>query len=538
MSMDHSFIIQLRWVFPVLGLALLFFRFSMRLRAEQAIERNFAKWTWALGGVYFGVAAIAKWSQFRALVLNSQDFWLFEDMLKQMGQGAPFLTRFAPQALGFVQHGVIHPTFILYFALPWAAILGSTGTALLFGPGVLAAAGVTLAFLARARWGAVAAWCLGAAFLFSSQAGKILTYDVHPEAAYPLLILGAAWILSSTEDLPRRRRLAGVTALVFFAGMSIKEDAFLVFGPLALWYGGRHRFKNFAWVPALAVVLGLAFQFHAISQWKNHLWGPELWAGQPIVVPVGADFLKGMAWDSMRSVFRALQLMIASQGGVGGASSAILHFFLSRPFLSLVLWVPWVVRFPGFWFCIAPLALAHAILGGLRASLILYYSAPFLGVFVFWALRERKPSNNKALWALGVSLFVGSGGPEIYFRSPLASELAQGVAKLEPCLLSKSGNALFQNGIVTTPFLGLVSRDSVATDRVPSDNSPFWNRVDHVLFAPDWPRWETSAQDLERLRLRVTRGSEWIRMEAEGSGCIEVAKAKPGRVQLFVRKPH
>ncbi len=544
MSLDHAFVFRFRWVFWALGAALILALVpKLRPRAlpdwEARVERRFLAWTGGMAAIYFLIASLAKFSQLRALVLNSQDFWLFEDMLRQMGQGAPFVTRFAPQALGFLQHGVIHPTFILFFALPLAAMIGTTGAALLFGPLCLAAAGAMVSVLARPRWGAVAAWCLGASFFALSQVGKILMYDMHPEAAYPLLAILAGWMITRSEDPVRRRKRVGLTALIFLVGMSIKEDALLVFGPIAVWSGARSRFKHLSWVPLVAVLFGLAFQFHAIGQWKSHHWGPEEWMGLPLFVPQGADFLQGVAWDSPTGVLHAIQGVISSQGGIEGAGLRVLQFLLSRPFLSLILWVPWVVRFPGFWFCLAPVALAHAVLGGLRASLIAYYSAPFLGILVYWALLQERvvPSRKKAIWALGFALLVGSGAPEVWFRSPLAGEVAQEVARLKPCLGSESGAALFQQGIVTPALLGEVPREGVLTDRVPPEGSPFWGHVDHVLFTPDWPRWETSAQDLERLRQRLLRGSEWIRMEASGSSCVEILKNRPGKVQLFVRKP-
>src|SRR4051794_11591333 len=87
---------------------------ALRTRLESSREwagSRYRSGLWVLFLVWFTLAASAKFLQLQSLELNSQDFWLFEDMLRSLRDGAFLLTRFAPQMLGPVQHGAIHTTF-------------------------------------------------------------------------------------------------------------------------------------------------------------------------------------------------------------------------------------------------------------------------------------------------------------------------------------------------------------------------------------------------------------------------------------------
>ena len=123
-------------------------------RLTSFATKYYTKILLALCGGFFFLAVLGKYSQLWTLTLNAQDFfWLFTDILEHGKRGAFFLTRFAPQSQGPVQHGVVHPMLTWgLFSLP-AWLMGSTWTALLFNPLALAGAGFLVALLSRKRWG-------------------------------------------------------------------------------------------------------------------------------------------------------------------------------------------------------------------------------------------------------------------------------------------------------------------------------------------------------------------------------------------------
>ena len=269
--------------------------------------------------IYFGFALLAKYSQYRSLALHGQDFWLFVDLLEQLKKGGVFLTRFAPQSLGFVQHGSVHPMFSWAALLPLVWIFGSITTALIFNPLMLAAAAWMIGVLAYRRAGSrpdhhrsnhrfnprsnqrsnhhrggATALLLAAAFLASTQVGKVLMYDVHPEAAYPFLTLLVLWALG-LDGSKRVRWKTLVVSTLLCAG--IKEDSFLILLPWVAWAlwtfraPTRHRQSTqfYAALVCGILVVGVALlQMFAVNQWSNGAWGPKIWEGQSVIRAAGS----------------------------------------------------------------------------------------------------------------------------------------------------------------------------------------------------------------------------------------------------------
>ncbi|RYZ89766.1 MAG: hypothetical protein EOP06_08870, partial [Proteobacteria bacterium] len=68
----------------------------------------------AIALCYFFAALACKYSQLYTHQLAGADFWLLEDMLRWMAKGQPYITRFAGQDVGPVQHGAVHAFLSMY----------------------------------------------------------------------------------------------------------------------------------------------------------------------------------------------------------------------------------------------------------------------------------------------------------------------------------------------------------------------------------------------------------------------------------------
>jgi hypothetical protein len=488
---------------------------------ESRAETHWRAALLLLCGSFCLIAYLAKLSQLNALALNSEDFWLFEDMLAQMMRGGFFLTRFAPQAIGWVQHGAVHPMLSWTLALPLAWLLGPVTAALLFGPIVMAGAGAMLALITRPRWGALGALLAATAFLASNQVGRVLMYDVHPEAAYPLFVLLWAWAAGWGDQKIRPAALCLATVLL--AG--VKEDSFVVLPPLllatALFVPARPR----KWLAASAVLCAgvCAFQFYAVHQWTSGAWGPGQWEGLPVVLPHGAELMRNRHWDTPSSAAGLLGDIVQQKGGVLGVLEAWIRFVFSRPWLSLLISAPWVIIQPAFWVSVLPLTGVYALLED-PGKFINYYSAPVLGAFWLAAVtpRQRKPSY--LLWLLCASLVLGGAGVTYSLSTRRLKEAQREVRDLISCLPPHG------SGMVSGRFLGLVPHDRVITDRVPFEKL---DSVDFYLFSTRFPSYEVPPATAAKLLDRLKQDSHWVRI---GKGCQPVSETMDSAVLLFGRR--
>jgi hypothetical protein len=481
---------------------------------------------------FFGFSLLEKYTQFWSLSLHGQDFWLFVDILEQMKQGAFFLTRFAPHEIGYVQHGAVHPMFSWGLLLPLSFLIGSAHAALVHNPLVLSLAGLMVALLTRKSWEAWGSILWTCAFLGSTQVGKVLLYEVHPESAYPFFML--LWFWSVGLDGTHRIRYWALilsTALC----MGVKEDSFLVLGPWLAWglfvlAGQQRRAVLYSLVIATAC---FGFQLYAVRNWASGHWGPHEWNGSPVLYQVSLGFFKGLHWSSLSNVKDILLQFVSDQGGGVGWAKSLFHFLLSRPWLSLLVLAPWVLFQFRFWWVSLPLIAAYSVLEGPRL-LWNYYSAPFLGLFWFSAAapdRERSGLFRVwPVWAFLASCLLGSGSIDLFFPSQKVTAIKKEVKELLPCL----GEA--HHGLVASHLLSLVPLEKVWTERVPKTPTQ-WESVDFVLFSPHMSRFELPREAAEKLYLDLKNNPAWTQLSA---GCLPVIEnietINAQGVVLFIHK--
>ncbi len=492
-------------------------------RARRVADRRFNQ---ALGMIvltFIALGWLSKFSQLITFRLNSFDFWLFEDLLHNLGQGQFFLTRFAPQSLGMVQHGVVHSTWTWALGVPLSYILGTIQAALLYGPLSLGLAGLLLGWIVRPRLGPLPALLFTGAFLVNSPVAKILNYDVHPEVAYPLTVFLWAWSIGLGDGKVR------LPALVFatLAGIGVKEDSFLVYTPWFLW----------AWISlpgvqrkAAGLSFGIAVSFYAftmlaMSQWSSQQWGAKTWEGLSVVIPPGADLIKGVHWSSPYSIAHVTQLLVADAGGVTGLLLKTFHFWTSRPWLSLLILCPWVLLDLSFFWVVGPLSIAYSLLG--RAAILnLYYSAPFLGsLWLCSALGERVRRAPLQLggYALITSCLLGGNSIQLFVPSVESLEFAREAKALVDLMPGGS------RGLVQTPLIPYVPREQILSERIPTQ----WETYDFVFLAPSLSSFEMPSANQKEL-VRQLQNSEGVFL---GWCEAKVPRALPeDHVRLFFRR--
>ena len=450
-----------------------------------------------------GFGWLEKYTQLRTLQLNANDFWLFEDMLRNLNQGGFFLTRF--HSAGIVQHGAVHATWIWALGLPLSWILGPTQAALLFGPLSLGIAAYFLGRLTQPKLRALSSLGFTLAFLFSSSVGKILAYDVHPEVTYPAMVFLWAWSLGLGDGKIRWSGLAIAT----LAGIGIKEDSFLVFFPWLTWAiyalkGTQRRAALFSF--SLAIVC-YGCSVYSIGRWSDGQWGPHAWHQSPVIIPPGADLIHGIHWSSFSGVSKIIHFLIQENGGLLGVFRQAVGFACSRQWLSILAWVPWVLFEPYFFWLLGPLAFSYSLLK--RAAILnIYYSAPFLGsIWTCAVLSEptRKRPIQFAAYAVMATCLLGNASFQLSI--PTSEVLAW----------EKQSKKLVQHlcpsfrGLVQTPLIPWVPRNQILSEKIPER----WDDFDFVFISPSIPSFEMPQAASTQLLGVLSQSKAWreIRLE-------------------------
>jgi hypothetical protein len=399
-------VFDFRWFWVVLGAVAAWMgwgRSALAAGMTRAIERHPAKWHAGLAFGFLGIASLAKYLQFSANLLHAFDFWLFVDCLEQAARGAPWLTRFAPQGEGWVQHGGVHAFIPLFAFVPLVYLIGAKATALLINPVALALGGWFVGRMTVAEWGArgSVAWMLG--FFALSSNGKTLMYETHPEALYPALVLGALYFVKQSQG---RSVWTALAALALVASFSLKLDSIGLLLPVLYLIWRNHAVRDWTKTAGICAMFGLILQGTALAAWSKGWLGPEKWIGGDVLLP-GVGGAGG--WAGVGAFFVNLpgQLLVTTK------------FLFSRPLLSLVLPVGWVL-FSGVWWVGAlGLGLIYSFVPG-ALPLWNYYSAPWVAlafaVAIWNGQRWSENRKNRALlWLVLTSTLLGSGAPRWNF---------------------------------------------------------------------------------------------------------------------------
>ena len=184
---------------------------------------------------------------------------------------------------------------------------GPTAAALIWNPLALTLAGLLLAQIAAPHLGRSGAWIACAAFLASNQVAKVLMYEVHPEAAYPVFFLLWAWGMGFGDH--RIRKWAIVLGVL--GSFGIKADALLVFLPWALWGAVmlKRRQKTAAWISLAFIACEIVLQMMIVHGLESS--SPTQWKGAELILPRGADAIHGRHWDSPTSAIDVLAVWCA-----------------------------------------------------------------------------------------------------------------------------------------------------------------------------------------------------------------------------------
>jgi len=275
-----------------------------------AVQRRFAKGDlraslprWALG-LFWGSALVyfvaATVSRFGAFAINGIDFSIFDWMLESTLRG-----RFMYTPIYRVNHFSVHPSYVMLLLVPLHALWRSPAMLLVFGAGLVWAAGIPLWQLAMAETGEEGIALLAVVALWGNPWTASLTAGgFRIESFYPLgvLLLLSGWVRSKPVTF-----WAGAVLL-----LSIKEDAALYLGAFAV--GGllfdRARWRELLGLLAasLAVlVVDVKFVQPLASAAGRAPGYVKFWAGYGASMPEVAWTALGhpgrVVWDVVRSAW-------------------------------------------------------------------------------------------------------------------------------------------------------------------------------------------------------------------------------------------
>lgn len=420
--------------------------------------------------VFFLLAFVCKYSQLKSHLFAGADFWLIEDLLNWMAKGQPYLTRFAGQDIGPVQHGAIHAFLSMYLLVPLVWIFGSEFVAVVMNPLALALGGFAIGWMAFKWTGSrIFSVVLTVAFLGSAWTGRILMYDCHPESFYPLLIVAVAACLDNSFLKSGFRWVLMIAAVTLLAGM--KQDAIILGGLLWLnavvvrklnWRAAVVSFSVIILVSALMTGTIREFRFGAFGSSTVAIGG----VSADVVTPVsGSVALGGYQLNSVSDLRGVASQFLLKHGGAGKLVSDTLLYPLKPPFLLICLIAPWVWFGFSFWILLIPLGLVYGLIGGYMAGLPIYHSAPALGLLFVVIIMDWQKNPGRSvgrrygilLWLLAISAFHGSSG--LFFYKP--SEYSRSLSVEARARIGEVKGL----GVVSSRLLGDIDHERVWSDR-------------------------------------------------------------------------
>ena len=406
---------------------------------------------------------------------------MFVDLLETSKGGKFFLTKFAPQAWGWVQHGAVHPFLTWALLTPLAYILGSIGVSLCFNPAVLALAALYLDRICKyLGFQPFERLVLILAFLFSKHVGLIMMYEVHPEAMYPLLSLGLVFAL--LQERWRDAVLWGV-----FLGL-IKMDSFLVIWGVfvaALFLRPQlQQKKSKLFVVLLFSGIAYVIQLYAIHFFKHsHTMG---------VVPEVGPLIGGHSWDSPEAIINTVRAFLDANGGLLGSVIGLLKFITSKGWIEILFPAPWLILSPGFWISELPLVFGFSLRGA-NAILWNYYSAPFMSCFWLFLIHSLNKKRKSILWPILVlilSLLNGSESIVLKIPKKTIFDLRTEAASYQAGL-----SQLSKNGVVVARLLPFVPLYKVISDRLPFSTEDK-SQVDFYFLTKTYSSYNITLNDL------------------------------------------
>jgi len=469
--------------------------------------------------LFFFLAFGSKISQASVMALNGADFWLFEDMLYWFTKGEPYITRFAPQGSGPVQHGGVHAYLSFLLTAPLAMIFGPLPVALAFNAAMIAGAGYVLARISYGYTRSVkVALALAFAFWISEWTSRILMFDMHPEAAYPLcgfLLFAASEKFAKFESI----KLVVLFVLAWMVMAAWKQDTAMVCGVIWLWYSIRRAWTiRSAVVAALAAGLPIVLMTMMVQMFKTGTLGAQTIAiGEILAVPValpafGSHVVGGHQLAGVGSVFAIADFLIQKNGGLLGMLKSIASYFVTDPFLFFALTAPWLWRRLEFWILVMPMALVFAVVGGNMGVLSNYHTAPLLvGLWVAILLDLRKPVSvgdrslyYKVAWIVVISLVHGGSSLAYYQPSAAAKESLQEANQMTVGLPGL--------GIVSSRLLLSVPHEQIWTDQMPMREGLIQEPpkfVRWVLFPKGLPSYDMPDEVISAWRTYAGTHPEW-----------------------------
>jgi uncharacterized membrane protein len=470
--------------------------------------------------VFFFLAFGSKLSQASVMALNGADFWLFEDMLYWFTRGEPYITRFAPQGSGPVQHGGVHVYLSFLLTAPLAMLFGPLSVALAFNAAMISGAGYVLARIAYGYTKSVkVALALAFAFWISEWTSRILMFDMHPEAAYPLC---GFLMFAASEKFAKFDSIKSIVpfVLAWMVMAAWKQDTVMVCAVIWLWFSIRRAWSiQTAVAAALAAGLPIVLMTMMVQMFKTGTLGAQtVVIGEILAVPVvlpafGSHVVGGHQLAGVGSVFAIADFLIQKNGGLFGMFKSIASYFVTDPFLFFALTAPWLWRRLEFLILVMPMALVFAVVGGNMGVLSNYHTAPLLvGLWIAILLDLRKPVNvgdrslhYKVAWVVMIGLVHGGSSLAYYRPSEAARETLREAKQLTIGLPGL--------GVVSSRLLLAVPHEQIWTDQLTLQDGQISEPptfIRWVLFPKILPSYDMPWELQTAWRTYVAGHPEWV----------------------------
>jgi len=190
-------------------------------------------------------------------------------------------------------------------------------------------------------------------------------------------------------------------------------------------------------------------------------------------------------------------------------------FFVSRPWLSLLIFAPWLILQLRFWIWLLPMGAVLAILGGQPATLVNYYSASLLGGFWLAVALTR----GKKTWLMFSVLAFGSGAPFLQVPSVEVRVLRAQIPGVLKCIPNETARGIVSPaliGVLRSPFGQTGFEQTIVTEKYISADHPAWPSVNYLLLTPKLNRWEMNEAQSRAL---IQKAAEYPSWKEVSDGC-------------------
>jgi len=348
-------------------------------------------------------------------------------------------------------------------------------------------------------------------------------HDMHPEAAYPALVVLTFYCSYENPRLTRTSSIF-IFMLVWALLGGMKQDAILIGGTLWLWLTVNRKWslRRMATAGTILLATFLIMTFAIGSMKSGQIGATTVTIGTYTSLPValaprGSHIVGGLQISDLESLLKFGQFLFGKQGSPLNFLIELIKYVFSDPVLYLWLTTPWLLLRREMWILVLPIVFADFVIGSDLKTLTAYHSAPLLGgywIAVILSLSGRSEAllpnllQQKAFkcgWVLTLSALIG--GASLIYYSP-SEETKHTLQEAQEVT-----NDLPAFGIVSSRLLSQVPHEKIWMSYIPTNGkhepvepSPY---VKWVLLTKNHPSYEIPADVQNKWREYAVSSGRW-----------------------------